>query len=428
MCQHKMMENKCAEESKNEFESLLRHYGNRTQRGFRKSVPRKIGKLCQDAGLLTSVPEKISMEPTKKILYSPPVLRRNEYRWYIEFYATLPGGVLVRKRKTFNINRGKTDEEKQAIADRVLEGFVKPEENYKPQHRDHQSGKIKLPECMNTFLTSGKTYWEQSTLLTYRTKLRVFATWLQNMNIPPRQLERVQAVSFMDYLLKERKVSRTTFNAYRATLAELYHSWPDTRKHNPFDEIKNFPDSKEPLQAFNDGQWRNLADHIKTENGQLYLFIGFMYYTFLRPAEICGLKLENIDFYNQQIKLPVMVGKTKRWRVHSIPDLFSAQLHHLKEQPINYYVFGLNGAPGERPVGNNRFYKYMKGVLKQFNYPKGYSIYSWRHTAAIELYKKHKDIYLVKNAMQHAHVSTTERYLRRLGVLQDERLYDRTAL
>ena len=49
----------------------------------------------------------------------------------------------------------------------------------------------------------------------------------------------------------------------------------------------------------------------------------------------------------------------------------------------------------------------------------GHTIYSFRHTAAINLYRNTKDIGLLQRIMDHTEITTTMTYLRGLGELNE---------
>jgi integrase len=52
------------------------------------------------------------------------------------------------------------------------------------------------------------------------------------------------------------------------------------------------------------------------------------------------------------------------------------------------------------------------------------TIYSFRHTAAIEVYRKTKDVYLLQKLLGHSNIIVTLKYLRSLGEFNSEELRD----
>jgi len=122
--------------------------------------------------------------------------------------------------------------------------------------------------------------------------------------------------------------------------------------------------------------------------------------------------------------VPRSASKTFR-RIHLIPETFQSRVAQLKGLPLNYYVFSPSLEPGLHPVKDYRMQKRFREILNELGYSNEYSMYSWHHTSASDLYNQYHDVYLVKEAMQHEDVGVTEGYLRALGVFKDKRLYKR---
>lgn len=365
------------------------------------------------------------MHQGQQLSFSKPVLKNKSDRWYLQWTIIYPGGIHVRQKRSFGINRGKSKREKIKLAQQAIKNF-KPE-NYLTNIKPVEKSVIEH-DTIAQYLKHHKAFWKKKTYGTYKTKLKIFSSWLQDKKIDPKKLNSRQAFSFIEYLIVKRKSSHTTCNAYRATLWQMFAFWPETKKQNPFDGIKNFPDSKIGKKAFSSEQRNLLIDHVRLEDPYLFTFICFMHYCFLRPDEIRNLKISNIDWTQQTIQLPYTNSKTNRNRIHAIPPVFFGHLKYLRQYDPANYVFGQQLTPSKKPVGESFWSRRMIRILKGYKFNTNFSLYSWRHTAAVELYKKHKDIRLVQLAMQHTTVNTTERYLRSLGVLEDVRLFDRDPL
>ncbi|MNL18762.1 hypothetical protein D3C87_1399200 [compost metagenome] len=63
-------------------------------------------------------------------------------------------------------------------------------------------------------------------------------------------------------------------------------------------------------------------------------------------------------------------------------------------------------------------------MLKSGLIRKGQTLYSFRHTAAINVYRKTKDLHILQQLLQHSNMIVTLNYLRGLGEVNDERLRD----
>ena len=62
---------------------------------------------------------------------------------------------------------------------------------------------------------------------------------------------------------------------------------------------------------------------------------------------------------------------------------------------------------------------YTQGILQ-----KDQTIYSFRHTAAVDVYNRTKDIHIIQQLMGHSTMIVTLNYLRGLGELNSQQLKD----
>lgn len=60
---------------------------------------------------------------------------------------------------------------------------------------------------------------------------------------------------------------------------------------------------------------------------------------------------------------------------------------------------------------------YDKGLIY-----KNQTIYSFRHTAAVEVFRRTKDVYLLQKLLGHSTIMVTLKYLRNLGEFNSEEL------
>ena len=53
---------------------------------------------------------------------------------------------------------------------------------------------------------------------------------------------------------------------------------------------------------------------------------------------------------------------------------------------------------------------------------KNHTLYSFRHTAVVNVYRKTKDLHILQQMLQHSNMIVTLNYLRGLGEVNDEQL------
>ncbi|WP_198171542.1 tyrosine-type recombinase/integrase [Mucilaginibacter aquatilis] len=178
---------------------------------------------------------------------------------------------------------------------------------------------------------------------------------------------------------------------------------------------------------YNDDQLKQLLDFLKKTSPNLYLCCLLTYGCLLRPhREILRLKRKHITEDLSQIMLsgnenksgkvrrvfvPVYVQEELRKRLERITDP-EANIFTQHKEHYNESYFNLMWRRARRAM-------IEKGLLFD-----GQTIYSFRHTAAIKVYRKTKDPHVLQQLLQHSSMSVTLNYLRGLGEVNDERLKD----
>lgn len=126
--------------------------------------------------------------------------------------------------------------------------------------------------------------------------------------------------------------------------------------------------------------------------------------TGFRQENIFGLKWENIDFTNEQIKV---ITKGTMYQTIPISSLLMELLQKLYKERVGEYVITYKG----KPLINSK--KAFKTALKKANIelPKWELFHSLRHTVATEMLKSGATIVDVQKALGHSSTSVTEKYL-----------------
>ena len=137
-------------------------------------------------------------------------------------------------------------------------------------------------------------------------------------------------------------------------------------------------------------QQQSIFEYLKKEDQLLLLFIKFVSYSFIRPIEVCRLKVKdiNIDTKTVQFKAKNSPLKTK-----IIPSILFDALPDLSKMDKESFLFTPDkiGAFWDANETNRRdhFSKRFRRVVKDhFKLNKDYGIYSFRHTFISKLYRK----------------------------------------
>lgn len=170
---------------------------------------------------------------------------------------------------------------------------------------------------------------------------------------------------------------------------------------------------------------RKVLDFLEVTYSNLHLCCLLTYGCLLRPHhEVRLLKLKHIVKDFSQIQLSGSENKSKRIRTVYIPEyvkpILRERLATVTDGEIN--IFSLRVEPFNVGYFNLLWGKASIKMREQKLLKVNQTIYSFRHTAAIRVYQKTKDIHLLQQLLQHSDMIVTLNYLRGLGEVTDERL------
>lgn len=204
---------------------------------------------------------------------------------------------------------------------------------------------------------------------------------------------------------------RVQFNfkiVYSALLGELFETY---RIPNPFKSIKI--KKKEEVLHKPIKDVRATLDEISNYNKDLHLCCLITYGCLLRPhVEIRNLKWCDFADDLSYISLSGSRNKGKRNRIVPVPTFVRAYLNRGEED---------NNIFSGTPYAYNQDYfktlwsryKRTSKILKQHN-----TLYSFRHTGAINVYEKTGDLTKLQQVMGHSTLQVTLTYLRGLEIQQ----------
>ncbi|RZK62538.1 MAG: hypothetical protein EOO85_32160, partial [Pedobacter sp.] len=159
-------------------------------------------------------------------------------------------------------------------------------------------------------------------------------------------------------------------------------------------------------KAYQKKQLRPLFNYLKSKNSELHLCCLLTYGCWLRPhVEVLSLSKSNFKSGYQEIHLSGNENKGGRVRVVFVPSYVNEHL-----QPLMEKLDDTANIFSGRSTNLNKYYfttiwkRLRPDMLEKGLIEGGQTIYSFRHTAAIEIYKKHKDIYLLQKLMGHGSI------------------------
>lgn len=208
----------------------------------------------------------------------------------------------------------------------------------------------------------------------------------------------------------DRFQNTTSYNTMRRSLMVLFNLAKEIGwDKNPMEGIKpRKAKAKLHKPIDNIGE---LLNEIRVYNENLFLCCLLTYACLLRPhREIRELRWSDFDKDLSHIRLSGDRNKSGRNRVVPVPQYVQA---FLKKNKDHLNVFSGKEAPYDKD--------YFKGLWSRFKktsklLKKDQTLYSFRHSGAIEIYKRTGSLEKLRTVMGHADLSVSLTYLRGLDV------------
>ena len=266
-----------------------------------------------------------------------------------------------------------------------------------------------LIEDFLRYLLIDKGY-SKNTISSYRIDLERFNEYFKNKGI--NEIDNSDLKKYIKSLdLNEKSISRTISSLksfYKFLIIEKIV------KNNPTDGLympkvkKSLPNimSVEDVTKLLDIK---LDDHFSYRNKAM---LELMYATGLRVSELVELKLNDIDFSDDIIRI---MGKGSKERIIPIGDI---ALEYLEEYINNHRSLMLKGNVCDYVFLNNHgkkmtrqgFFKIIKKIAKDVGINNEISPHTLRHSFASHLLKYGADLRTIQELLGHSDISTTQVY------------------
>jgi integrase len=166
---------------------------------------------------------------------------------------------------------------------------------------------------------------------------------------------------------------------------------------------------------------------LKNNSNELYLCCLLSYGCLLRPhQEIRFLKRKHFNDDLTTISLSGFENKSSRVRVVGIPDfvrkVLTERLTSISNPDSN--IFSLNPEPYNEYYFSMNWTRLRKAMLNEGLLQTDQTIYSFRHTAAVDIFSRTKDLHILQQLLGHSTMIVTLKYLRGLGELNSQQLKD----
>lgn len=360
--------------------------------------------------------------------------------WYIEYSAWDAQLKKLRRKFDYEINQYKTEKERRAFAKIRIEeinqlltkGYHFDAEKIKKQDQERQ-----YPRAADAYLwvlQRKRPELSRPTYNSYSSTIHVFNEWINTTRYKNYSINRLTpdiCYQFIDEL-SENEVSPRTINSRYISYLRSFHNYyikrnqgKGVRKDNPWLQIEK---KKEVLSSmhvpFLEIEKQQLKKIISQKDPELWLFIQFIYYCYLRPNEVRQLQKYNIMTDRGMIFIDAPKAKNKKNAYITIPKHFREELQNFVEKKSSR-EFLFPGKWNNDCVGKNHMYNRFQKYLKRFDFGAGHTFYSWKHTGVVDAYKAGIDIKSLQAQLRHYSLEETDVYLRNLGLFDNDAILER---
>lgn len=289
---------------------------------------------------------------------------------------------------------------------------IKLSEGWQPEMktqsvRPQSSRTLKLKECAELLINhiDGSAYSRK-----HKINLKLYLKQLVEQ-FGLYNVSDINGKDMLSYLTKRYPNNNTTYNTAKRYYKCIFNIMTELgyTSSNPVSGIKNKRAVASINRAFEPDELTALLAYLKEHDRVLYRVSILMYTTFLRPhKEIRLLRARYFDLKSGLLILPSRYTKNGKQVTIPLQTLVKDELSFIADMQPDDFVFGVVNPD----YFSTRWGKKIRGV-----YPlkENQTLYSIRHTAAVDMYKRTKDVALIQNLMRHSSMEVTLGYLRSLN-------------
>ncbi|ARV06081.1 hypothetical protein BTO04_04910 [Polaribacter sp. SA4-10] len=264
------------------------------------------------------------------------------------------------------------------------------------------------------------------TIRDYRRKIKLFIAWMEETHPTKKNIRDISRKNLLDYFNGiVLKTSARNRNNYRTELGSIFQVLKNNElvAENYIQSIPILKSKTERNKVYTLKEQQNIFEYLEKQDQLLLLFIKFVSYSFIRPIEVCRLRIKDINLETKTVQFK---AKNSPLKTKIIPSILFDELPDLSKLDKESFLFTPDkiGAFWDANETNRRdhFSKRFRKVVKDhFELNEDYGIYSFRHTFISKLYRKLREkaspFEAKSNLMLitgHKSMSALEKYLREI--------------
>ena len=249
-----------------------------------------------------------------------------------------------------------------------------------------------IDEAFKFGLSMKEHLMNKNSYVQYKSRIGLFEKWLREEKLFDMPINSITKKTVNQYLNGTvQKTSARNRNNSRTDIASLFQLLEENEivKSNFVQSIPKLKTVPKRNKTYTPAQEKKINTYLEKHDPTLHLFIKFISLNFLRPIEVCRLKIRDVDFKDKKLYVK---AKNQPVKIKIIPDILIKDIPDLSKMSPDALLFGrFNIGEEWNAVETNRrteFSKRFKEVKDHFGLGEEFGLYSFRHTFITKLYRK----------------------------------------
>ena len=269
-----------------------------------------------------------------------------------------------------------------------------------------------LHECRMKNLTD-------DTIQTYKVNIKYLMKYLDENKIPLSDISTSTIKEYEFYLIQQGNRNTTSINTLLRNI-KVFLSWTYENGYTDEISVRYLKVKQEPKEIYSDDDIKTLLRKPKISECsyteyRTYVIINVLISTGIRRSSLLNIKLEDIQWNKQLIKL----SHTKNKQVHYVS--MNNHLVKILKEWLKYRVGDNDSYLFTTQTGDKLKAITITSSISTYNRSRGVhttSVHSFRHYYAMKLVSSGVDIYTVSKLLGHSNISITQNYLKSLNMEQ----------
>lgn len=278
----------------------------------------------------------------------------------------------------------------------IIQTPIIPKKVTKKQVSETESDVLSVSDALKFGLEIKKKELSRNSYRGFVSHINLFEKWLienKKNKLPITSITKKNVIDYLNSILL--RSSARNRNNTRTSISSLFKTLEDNEiiGENFVRKINVLKTAPKRNKTYTPKQEKELTEYLEENDPILLLFIQFLSYNFLRPIEVCRLKIEDLDIEDKKLTVR---AKNKVVKIKIIPDLLIELLPDLSGMDKSHFLFSFDGIGGVWDIHDNNkrdhFSKRFKKAKDHFGLGIDYGLYSYRHTTITKLYRKFREI------------------------------------